>query len=328
MKKLALFIFISISWLFAEAQMERKEISFVGGSRAYYDGKVATGTESPGGKIIYKAYIVNGGDFNRGGRVILDEKNKIFSVKWDNGDDWTADFTKKEVKGKFTTYTGKWRDSFYEAQLEIEDAGEYGCGTTIKSRRVIDEEYGINTWKKFWGLRTFGKCLIKQDEEAIRITKESRIAAEKKREELRIKEEEQKRIEEEALRTKEEKEAQAREDTLQANIKVVQRLQSETGVEIMPEFRGGMNMLMDYLSKNIKYPLAAKEAGIQGRIYVAFVIRKDGTITSVVLLNTLGEGIDEEAIRVVESMPKWKPGKKDGKKIAVPYILPLKFTLQ
>lgn len=109
---------------------------------------------------------------------------------------------------------------------------------------------------------------------------------------------------------------------------VVEEAPIFTVVESMPEFPGGQGELYKYLGNNIKYPVMAKESGIQGRVFVTFVVEKDGSITDVRLLRGIGGGCDEEAIRVVESMPNWKPGKQRGKPVRVQYNLPVKFTLQ
>jgi len=101
-----------------------------------------------------------------------------------------------------------------------------------------------------------------------------------------------------------------------------------TVVEAMPEFPGGMGKLMNYLATNIKYPPLAKESGIQGRVFINFVVEPDGSISNVKVLRGIGGGCDEEAIRVVEAMPKWKPGMQRGKPVRVSYNLPVKFTLQ
>lgn len=101
-----------------------------------------------------------------------------------------------------------------------------------------------------------------------------------------------------------------------------------TVVESMPEFPNGMKELYIYLGNNIKYPVMAKESGIQGKVYVTFVVEKDGSITDVKVLRGIGGGCDEEAIRVVAAMPKWKPGKQRGKPVRVQYNLPVRFTLQ
>ena len=99
-------------------------------------------------------------------------------------------------------------------------------------------------------------------------------------------------------------------------------------VEEMPEFPGGMQKLADYLAKNIKYPQMARESGIQGRVFINFVVETDGSVSNVKALNSLGGGCDEEAIRVVKSMPKWKAGKQRGKPVRVSYNLPVNFKLQ
>ncbi len=99
-------------------------------------------------------------------------------------------------------------------------------------------------------------------------------------------------------------------------------------VENMPEFPGGRGALMKYLATNIKYPPYAKEAGIQGRVFINFVVEKDGSITAVKVLRGIGGGCDEEAIRVVKNMPKWSPGMQRGKPVRVSFNLPVKFTLQ
>jgi len=101
-----------------------------------------------------------------------------------------------------------------------------------------------------------------------------------------------------------------------------------TVVESMPEFKGGMAKLYTYLGNNIKYPVMAKESGIQGKVYVTFVVERDGSITDVRVLRGIGGGCDEEAIRVVAGMPSWKPGKQRGKPVRVQYNLPVRFTLQ
>jgi len=101
-----------------------------------------------------------------------------------------------------------------------------------------------------------------------------------------------------------------------------------TVVESMPTFPGGMGALMKYLAQNIKYPPLAKESGIQGRVFINFVVEPNGSISNVKVLRGIGGGCDEEAVRVVKSMPKWSPGKQRGKPVRVSYNLPVKFTLQ
>ena len=99
-------------------------------------------------------------------------------------------------------------------------------------------------------------------------------------------------------------------------------------VEEMPSYPGGEAKLMEYVAKNIKYPQIARETGIQGRVFVGFVVEPDGSVSNVKVLRGIGGGCDEEAMRVVKSMPKWKPGKQRGKAVRVSYMLPVNFKLQ
>lgn len=97
--------------------------------------------------------------------------------------------------------------------------------------------------------------------------------------------------------------------------------------EIMPEFVGGADALDDFIKKNIKYPVEAKEQGIQGKVYVQFVVEKDGTVTNVTVRRGAHTLLDNEAVRVVKLMPAWKPGTMRGKKVRVRYTLPITFSL-
>ncbi len=108
----------------------------------------------------------------------------------------------------------------------------------------------------------------------------------------------------------------------------VQQQQIFVVVEDMPHFPGGEAALMNYLAKHIQYPDLAKESGIQGRVFIHFVVEPDGTIDHVKVLRGIGGGCDQEAVRVVKSMPKWVPGKQRGKPVRVSFNLPVKFTLQ
>jgi protein TonB len=109
---------------------------------------------------------------------------------------------------------------------------------------------------------------------------------------------------------------------------VVEEQEIFTIVEEMPSFPGGDAALMKYLGSNIKYPAIAKDAGIQGTVYVTFVVDEKGEVKDAKVLRSIGGGCDEEAIRVVKSMPKWKPGKQRGKSVKVQYNLPIRFTLK
>jgi len=97
-------------------------------------------------------------------------------------------------------------------------------------------------------------------------------------------------------------------------------------VEQSPEFQGDMT-LNEYLAANIVYPRLAKESGITGTVYVQFVVEADGSISNVKLARGIGGDCDEEAIRVVKNMPRWKPGKQNGRAVRVSFTLPIKFLL-
>ncbi|MBN2683044.1 MAG: energy transducer TonB [Bacteroidales bacterium] len=98
-------------------------------------------------------------------------------------------------------------------------------------------------------------------------------------------------------------------------------------IEDKPEFPGGDAALLSYLGKETKYPEMAVEAGIKGTVYVGFVIEKDGSVGGVSIMRSVDKLLDDEALRVVKSMPKWKPGKQRGKAVRVSYHVPIKFTL-
>jgi protein TonB len=101
-----------------------------------------------------------------------------------------------------------------------------------------------------------------------------------------------------------------------------------TIVEDMPTFPGGDQALLEYMAKNTKYPPLARENGLQGIVVVTFVVDKNGNINNVQVLRGIGGGCDEEAIRVVKSMPSWKPGKQRGMPVSVQYNLPFRFSLR
>ncbi len=101
-----------------------------------------------------------------------------------------------------------------------------------------------------------------------------------------------------------------------------------TVVENEPEFPGGMEALYKYLAQNIKYPQLARDNGITGKVYVTFVVERDGSIANPKVLRDIGGGCGAEAIRVVKSMPKWTPGKQRGKAVRVQFNLPVNFNLK
>ena len=99
-------------------------------------------------------------------------------------------------------------------------------------------------------------------------------------------------------------------------------------VEVMPQFPGGQIAMLKYIMENIKYPKQIMEEGIQGRVTVSFIVEKDGRVSNVRLLRSVQPSLDKEAIRVVKSMPKWTPGKQNGKPVRVRFNLPVMFKLK
>ncbi len=99
-------------------------------------------------------------------------------------------------------------------------------------------------------------------------------------------------------------------------------------VEEQPEFPGGQAAMMKFLSDNIRYPVIAQENGIQGRVICNFVVERDGSITDVQVVRGQDPSLDREAIRVIQQMPRWKPGKQRGSAVRVRFTLPVVFRLQ
>ncbi len=98
-------------------------------------------------------------------------------------------------------------------------------------------------------------------------------------------------------------------------------------VEIMPEFPGGIAAWNKYLAKNLRYPPIAQENGTTGRVTVSFVVEPNGQITNLKVLGSIGDGCDEEALRVIKKSPFWKPGFQNGKSVRVSYIMPIVFAI-
>lgn len=98
-------------------------------------------------------------------------------------------------------------------------------------------------------------------------------------------------------------------------------------VEEQAEFPGGLDSMYAYIHKNLKYPELAKEKGIEGRVFVSFIIEKDGSISNVKILRGIGGGCEEAAVEMIKNMPKWKPGKQRGKPVRFQFVLPIKFEL-
>ena len=99
------------------------------------------------------------------------------------------------------------------------------------------------------------------------------------------------------------------------------------GVEVYPQFPGGMTAWAKFIQKNLKYPIMAQDANIQGKVYLSFVVEKDGAITDVSVLRGIGAGCDEEAMRVIKKSPKWKAGQQNNQNVRVRYTMPINYTI-
>lgn len=123
----------------------------------------------------------------------------------------------------------------------------------------------------------------------------------------------------------------SRKDVAHSNVNqgATDRIDDEifTVAETMPEYPGGMGKLTEYLESNLRYPREARENGIEGRVFVRFVVEKDGSITNASVARSIGWGCDEEALRLVRTMSKWIPGKQRGQAVRVSYVLPVRFKL-
>ena len=111
-------------------------------------------------------------------------------------------------------------------------------------------------------------------------------------------------------------------------IKVEKEVKAFDVVEQMPQFPGGPAALMQFLSQNVKYPVEAHKAGVQGRVIASFVVEKDGSITEACIARSIHPSLDAEALRVIGSMPNWMPGKQNGEPVRVKYTVPITFKLQ
>ncbi|WP_128543882.1 energy transducer TonB [Larkinella soli] len=100
------------------------------------------------------------------------------------------------------------------------------------------------------------------------------------------------------------------------------------GVEQQPMFPGGMSKFAEFLERNLKYPPAASRAGISGKVFVQFIVNTDGSIVEATVIKGIGFGCDEEALRVIQKMPKWQPGKQAGRPVRVRYNLPIVFQME
>lgn len=97
--------------------------------------------------------------------------------------------------------------------------------------------------------------------------------------------------------------------------------------EVEAEYPGGYGALMKFLSENIKYPQLAKEGGITGKVFITFVVEKDGSIGHVKIAREIGGGCGAEAVRVIKMMPKWSPGRQNGRPVRTSYTVPVSFSL-
>jgi len=98
-------------------------------------------------------------------------------------------------------------------------------------------------------------------------------------------------------------------------------------VEEMPEFPGGNLEMRKFLAQNVKYPVEAQKKGIQGKVYVTFVVNKDGSVSNAKISRSVDPILDAEAVRVVSILPKWKPGRQRGQDVAVLFTVPINFAL-
>lgn len=98
-------------------------------------------------------------------------------------------------------------------------------------------------------------------------------------------------------------------------------------VDEMPSFKGGPSALMKYIAESLKYPIVAKENEVQGRVIVSFVVEKDGSISNVAVVRSVDSSLDHEAMRVIKSMPKWNPGRQNGRAVRSKYNIPVSFRL-
>lgn len=99
------------------------------------------------------------------------------------------------------------------------------------------------------------------------------------------------------------------------------------GVEVYPEFPGGMAAWSKFIERNLRYPYSAQDNQIQGKVYLSFVIEKDGSVTEVKVIRGIGYGCDDEAVRVIKKSPKWKPGKQNQQNVRVRYQMPINYML-
>ena len=112
---------------------------------------------------------------------------------------------------------------------------------------------------------------------------------------------------------------------------VIEQSESDKVFEVaekMPSFPGGQDALFDFIEKNIKYPKVAEDNGIQGRVILTFIVKKDGSLSDVRVAKSVDPSLDKEAVRIIKSMPKWNPGIHRGRYVNVKFTVPVTFRLQ
>jgi TonB family protein len=114
---------------------------------------------------------------------------------------------------------------------------------------------------------------------------------------------------------------------LYKNGEIVGTNKAFTAVEHEPEFPGGLGELYNFIKKNFHYPVLAKQNGIQGKVTVSFIVERDGSLTDVKIIKGIGDGCDEEAVRIIKLSPPWKPGYQNGKPVRVSFSIPITFSL-
>ncbi|EDM36129.1 TonB [Pedobacter sp. BAL39] len=102
---------------------------------------------------------------------------------------------------------------------------------------------------------------------------------------------------------------------------------NSSGVEVYPEFDGGMKAWAKFIQRNLRYPYQAQEKGVQGKVLISFVVERDGSVSNVTVVNGIGAGCDEEAARVIAKSPKWKPGRQNDQAVRVRYTIPIGFAM-
>lgn len=120
----------------------------------------------------------------------------------------------------------------------------------------------------------------------------------------------------------------SKSDVLNSNVSVPENDEILTTVEQMPEYPGGIREMYGFIGKNLKYPTRAQKANVSGKVFAKFVVEPDGSLGNVQILKGIGFGCDEEAERVLKSMPKWNPGKQNGRKVRVYFTMPISFVLE